>query len=168
MKQNKMYIDVDGVVVVWNPAKSCIEFARGFGELLRFCKIHAIQPYWLTNWSNSPVHLEGIGRLLWPDICPTMAHPRILRLRHRTKASLVDYRSNFVWIEDGITEKDVGILRRHHALDRFFWTSGKDPNCLRKFMKFAEVKLGLKPIRKWKHRWSPAISKPPPAREKKA
>ena len=35
----KMYLDVDGVLVVWDSAHNCIELARGFGRLMRFCKI---------------------------------------------------------------------------------------------------------------------------------
>jgi len=159
-KKRKMYIDVDGVLVVWNPAKSCIELSRGYGELMRFCLIHDIQPYWLTMWSDSPEHLEGLSRLLWPDICPTMAQPRILKVGSSNKADCIDYNSDFVWIEDGLGDHDIDILKSHNAFDRFFYTNGQNPDCLLEFMTFTQNRLDLPDITDWESGWHPDITLP--------
>lgn len=155
-----MYLDVDGVIVVWNQEKSCIELSRGFGELMRFCKLHDIQPFWLTMWSMNVPHLEGLGRLLWPDICSTMAMPEIINVDGLPKATYIDYESDFVWIEDGIGDKETRILKEHDALDRFFWTDGRNPNCLHEFMEFTRQRMGLPEIKEWKNDWEPGLTSP--------
>ena len=148
-KARKMYIDVDGVLVVWDQTHNCTELARGFGRLMRFCKLHAIQPCWLTAWSKKPHHLEALGRLLWPDACPTMAVPQLVEYADGLKAAAIDYDSDFVWIEDGLGPDNAEILRQHGALDRFFWSDGVDPDCLLKFMAFTREKMNLPVIKDW-------------------
>ena len=34
MKPRKLYMDIDGVLVIWDKQYNCIELARGFGRLL--------------------------------------------------------------------------------------------------------------------------------------
>ena len=165
-KPRKMYIDIDGVLVVWDGEHNCTELSRGFGRLMRFCKLHDIQPYWLTMWSMQPATLDGINCLLWPKSCPTMAVPQILPYeRDKGKAAVIDYDSDFVWIEDGLTPRDAEVLRTHNAFDRFFFTDGLDPDCLLKFMEFARRKfelpdldLGAGPA------WDSPLCRPPAAR----
>jgi hypothetical protein len=143
VRQRKMYVDIDGVLAVWDPACQCVELARGFGQLMRFCQVHSIQPFWLSMWSGNPAALEGLTCLLWPTTCPTMAHPQIVPIGKEGKATAIDFDSDFVWIEDGLTPRDAEVLRRHNAFDRFFFTNGLDPNCLLKFMDFTRARLGL-------------------------
>ena len=144
----KMYIDVDGVLVVWDDACSCIELARGFGRLMRFCLLHRIEPYWLSRWS-ADAH-QRINSLLWPSWCRTMANPMVLNMAGGgNKAHAVDYDSDFVWIEDGLMPADADYLRERDCLDRVFITDGRDPDCLMKFMDFAAERLRLPPIVEW-------------------
>jgi hypothetical protein len=147
-----MYIDIDGVLVVWDQEYNCIELSRGYGRLMRFCKIHDIQPYWLSCWNRNPDSLVGLKSLLWPTICPTMAHPEIAQWE-RAKAEAVDFGSDFVWIEDGLAEQDRNTLEQHDKGDRFFMADGLDPNCLFKFMDFTQEKLGLPEIKEWGPNW---------------
>jgi len=91
VKKRKLYMDIDGVLVTWDSEFNCIKLAHGFGRLLRFCQIHEIQFCWLTMWSANPVALKGLGRLLWPDICPTMAKPEILTFDGDFKAEAIDF-----------------------------------------------------------------------------
>ena len=153
MKQRKMYIDIDGVLVVWDVEHNCIELARGFGRLMRFCKVHDIQPYWLTTWSQFEGALHGINCLLWPTSCPTMGHPETASFDEAGKAAAIDYDSDFVWIEDGLGERDVATLKAHDALDRFFLADGLDPDCLLKFMDFTREKMDLPEITDWGPNW---------------
>ena len=155
-----MYIDVDGVLVVWDPQHNCIELARGFGRLLRFCKIHAIRPYWLSMWSRDPSTLHGLNCLLWPTICPTMVVPEIVSYGDQGKAAAIDYESDFVWIEDGIGEKDLAVLDEHGARDRLFLTDGLDPECLLKFMDFTRRKMRLPEIEDWGPAWDSPFTRP--------
>jgi len=145
----KMYLDVDGVLVVWDPLHNCTELARGFGRLMRFCRMHAIQPYWLSAWSKHGDRLGALNRLLWPDTCGTMAAPEVADYGDGPKAAVVDYESEFVWVEDGLGPDNVDILRQHNALDRFFWTDGVDPDCLLKFVAFTQERLGLPEVDDW-------------------
>jgi len=148
--KRKMYIDVDGVLIVWDAEHNCVELSRGYGRLMRFCALHDIRPLWLTGWSKAPAdHLTALGRMLWPDHCPTMAAPEIIDYGDGPKAAAVDYDSDFVWIEDGLGPEDVAILREHDALDRFFWTDGVDGDCLLKFIAFTSEKMGLPEIDDW-------------------
>ena len=135
--QRRMYLDIDGVIAVWDHNNSCVELSRGYGYLMRFCKLHKIQPYWLSMWCNNPKHVTGVSRLLLPDCCSTMASPIITKLNGRQKSDCIDYSSGFVWIEDGISEYDINNLKKHNSLHRFFWTSGRDPDCLYKFIEFS-------------------------------
>ncbi len=134
--QRKMYLDIDGVIAVWDHDNSCVELSRGYGYLMRFCKLHDIQPCWLSMWCDSPQYITGVSRLLWPDCCSTMATPLITELGGRQKSDCIDYSADFVWIEDGLSEYDVDNLKKHTSLHRFFWTSGTDPDCLHKFIAF--------------------------------
>ena len=154
MKPRKMYIDVDGVLVVWDEAYSCIELARGFGRLMRFCLLHGIQPYWLSLWQ--PEYLEGLSRLIW-GLCDTMARPTVLAVERGGKARAIDYESDFVWIEDGLHPEDEAHLRERGALDRFFATDGRDPDALLKFMEFTAQRLGLPEIRDWHADFDPPV-----------
>ena len=156
----KMYLDVDGVLVVWDPAHNCIELARGFGRLMRFCKIHRIQPYWLSMWSRFEGTLHGVNCLLWPKSCPTMAVPEIAPYGPEGKAAAIDYESDFVWIEDGISAEDLAVLEKRGVADRFFWTEGLDPDCLIKFMAFARQKMKLPKIKDWGPTWESHFSRP--------
>jgi hypothetical protein len=82
------------------------------GRLMRFCRIHEIQPYWLTMWALFPGTLDGVNCLLWPKSCPTMAHPiPLVYDRARGKAASIDYESGFVWIEDWGSAWDSGFAR---------------------------------------------------------
>ena len=78
VRPRKMYLDIDGVLVVWDAENNCIELSRGFGRLMRFRKLHDIQPYWLSVWALRPETTLGLNCLLWPSICPTMANPNPL------------------------------------------------------------------------------------------
>ena len=153
MKQRKLYLDIDGVLVVWDAEHNCVELSRGFGRLMRFCRIHDIKPYWLTMWSKQPETLEGINCLLWPKTVPTLAIPEIQPYGDDGKAAAIDYESDFVWIEDGIGENDVATLDAHNARDRFFLADGLDPECLLKFMDFTTKKMGLPEITDWGPNW---------------
>lgn len=157
-KQRKMYIDVDGVLVVWDRKYNCVELARGFGRLMRFCKIHEIQPYWLTSWSKNPTTLLGLESLLWPTICPTMARPKIAPWEE-TKAKVVDLKSDFVWIEDGLGARDLEILEQHNLSDRFFMADGLDQECLLRFMDFTQRRLGLPEIEDWGPFWESVFTR---------
>jgi hypothetical protein len=158
-----MYIDIDGVLVVWDPAHNCVELARGFGRLMRFCKIHGIEPYWLTTWALYPGVLDSINCLLWPKTCPTLAHPRPLVYdRARGKISAIDFESDFVWIEDGFEPATMADLARRGMADRAFFTDGLDPDCLLKFMDFTAEKLRLPPIADWGPAWDSPFSRPRP------
>jgi hypothetical protein len=148
MKKRKMYLDIDGVLSVWNEKYKCIELSRGFGRLMRFCKIHDIQPYWLSYWCRRPETLIGLNCLLWPQTAGTMAVPEILEWENN-KALAIDYDSDFVWIEDGIDKETAAVLREHSALDRFFWTHGSNPDCLLLFIEFARKRLGLPITEDW-------------------
>lgn len=160
MKPRKMYLDIDGVIVVWDRTHNCVELARGYGRLMRFCKLQDIRPIWLTMWSRSREHLTGISRLLWPDICPTMATPEIVTFEGSLKAEAIDYNSDFVWIEDGLDERNIEVLRANGAEDRFFWTDGVDPDCLLKFMDFTREKMKLPPIEDWGPEWGSTFARP--------
>lgn len=160
MKQRKMYIDVDGVLVVWDRQFNCVELSRGFGRLMRFCKIHNIQPFWITMWSKNKEQLLGLGRLLWPDICPTMAQIQIIEFDGAQKAHAIDYASDFVWIEDGLSPADAECLRGRNALDRFFCVDGLDPECLLKFMEFTRERMNLPEIEEWGPQWDSFFSRP--------
>ena len=161
MKPRKMYIDIDGVLVVWDAAHNCVELARGFGRLMRFCKIHDIQPYWLTMWSLFPGTLDGVNCLLWPKTCPTLAHPEpVVYDRAKGKAAAIDYGREFVWIEDGFGPADMAELRRQGAAERAFFTDGLDPDCLLKFMDFTQEKLRLPPIADWGPAWQSGFTTP--------
>jgi hypothetical protein len=160
VKPRKMYLDVDGVLVVWDKEHNCIELARGFGRLMRFCRVHEITPCWLTLWSKRPETLEGINCLLWPKSCPTMAAPGIVDYGGGPKAAAIDYASDFVWIEDGLGERDRAILAGHHALDRFFPADGLDPDCLLKFMEFTRRKMALPEIADWGPNWESFFTRP--------
>jgi len=143
MHVKKLYMDIDGVLVIWDARHQCIELARGFGRLMRFCQVHEIQPCWLTLWCGNRPALEGLTCLLWPTICPTMAHPQIVDVGPDGKAAAIDYTSDFVWIEDGLNPHDREELQRHDALDRFYCTDGLDPDGLLKFMDFTRQRLNL-------------------------
>ncbi len=161
MKARKMYIDVDGVLVVWDAEHNCVELARGLGRLMRFCKLHDIKPYWLSMWTLFPGSIEGLNGLLWPRTCPTMATPEPLVYdRAKGKSSVVDFESDFVWIEDGLGPGDLALLERHQARDRFFWTDGLDPDCLLKFMAFARARLGLPETTEWGPAWESSFTRP--------
>jgi len=156
-----MYIDVDGVLVVWDKEHNCIELARGFGRLMRFCKIHDIQPYWLTMWSRSPSTLGGLNCLLWPKTCPTMAAPQALAYsQEQGKISAIDMDSDFVWIEDGIDDASLAALAGRGLADRFFWTDGTDGDCLIKFMDFTRRKMNLPDVADWGPPWESTFSRP--------
>ncbi len=158
--QRKMYLDVDGVIVVWDRDNSCVELSRGYGYLMRFCKLHDIQPCWLSTWCNSPDQLTGISRLLWPDCCTTMASPIITELGGRQKSDCVDYQADFVWIEDGLGEYDTKNLKKHNALHRFFWTSGREPDCLYRFIEFTCQVFNIRNTLEYHCDESPQISRP--------
>ena len=160
MKQRKMYIDVDGVLVVWDADHNCIELARGFGRLMRFCKLHDIRPYWLSMWSEFPGALEGVNCLLWPKSCPTQAVPEVLTYGEDGKAAAIDYKSDFVWIEDGIGERDLAVLDAHGARGRFFCADGLDADCLLKFMDFTREVMGLPEITDWGPNWESPFTRP--------
>jgi hypothetical protein len=156
-----MYIDIDGVLVVWDAGHNCIELSRGFGRLMRFCKIHDIQPCWLTMWALFPGTLDGVNCLLWPKTCPTLAHPLpVIYDRAKGKAASIDYDSDFVWIEDGFGPENMAELDRHGAADRAFFTDGCDPDCLIKFMDFTQEKLHLPPITDWGPAWDSGFTRP--------
>jgi len=159
MKQRKMYLDIDGVLVVWDEEYNCIELARGFGRLMRFCKVHEIQPYWLTMWSKQPETLNGINCLLWPKSCPTLAIPEIQPYGDDGKAAAIDYDSDFVWIEDGIGARDLAVLDAHDARDRFFLADGLDADCLLKFMDFTTTIMGLPEITDWGPNWESSFTR---------
>lgn len=163
MKPRKMYIDVDGVLVVWDAEHNCIELAHGFGRLMRFCKIHHIQPCWLSMWSRFEGTLHGLNCLLWPKTCPTMAVPEIVPYGADGKAAAIDYESDFVWIEDGIAEEALALLESHGARDRFFLADGLDADCLLKFMEFTRRVMDLPEIEDWGPNWdSPFSRRRPP------
>ena len=132
-----MYLDIDGVLSVWDEKHACVELSRGYGYLMRFCKLHEIQPYWLSMWCDHPEYLTGVSRLLWPDCTSSMASPILTKLEGKEKSDCVDYASDFVWIEDGIGDYDVQNLKQHNALHRFFYTNGRDADCLHKFIDFS-------------------------------
>jgi len=155
-----MYLDVDGVLVVWDAEHNCIELARGFGRLMRFCKLHHIQPYWLSMWSQDPTTLHGLNCLLWPKTCPTMAVPEVVTYGAEGKATAIDFASDFVWIEDGVGAKALETLERHGVRDRLFLADGLDPDCLIKFMAFAREKLGLPEIEDWGPNWESYFTRP--------
>lgn len=142
--KRKMYLDIDGVIAVWDGKNSCVELSRGYGYLMRFCRLNDIEPHWLSMWCNSPDYVTGVSRLLWPDCTSTMASPVITRLEGRQKSDCIDYNSDFVWIEDGIPDYDVNNLKKHNSLHRFFYTNGRDPDCLYKFIEFACGVFGIK------------------------
>ena len=160
MKPRKMYLDVDGVLVVWDAEHNCIELARGFGRLMRFSRLHDIQPYWLSMWSRDPTTLHGLNCLLWPKTCPTMAVPEVVTYGPEGKAAAIDFASDFVWIEDGVGAKDLEVLERHGARDRFFLADGLDPDCLIKFMAFTREKMGLPEIEDWGPNWESPVTRP--------
>ena len=161
MKPRKMYIDVDGVLVVWDREYNCVELSRGFGRLMRFCKIHDITPYWLSMWALFPGSLDGVNCLLWPKSCPTMAVPQPLVYdRARGKPSVIDFDSDFVWIEDGIGPAEIAALDRHNARDRFYWADGLDPDCLLKFIEFTRQRMDLPPIADWGPNWESGFTRP--------
>ena len=160
MKQRKMYLDIDGVLVVWDAEHNCIELARGFGRLMRFCKIHDIRPCWLSMWSKFPGALDGVNCLLWPKTCPTMAVPEIRPYGDEGKAAAIDFDSDFVWIEDGIGERDLAILDEHNARDRFFLADGLDADCLLKFMAFTRKVMMLPEITDWGPNWESSFTRP--------
>ncbi len=161
MKQRKMYIDIDGVLVVWDKEHNCTELARGFGRLMRFCKIHDIKPYWLTMWALFPGALDGVNCLLWPKSCPTQMIPETLVYdRAKGKTSVVDFDSDFVWIEDGLGPEELELLEQRGVRDRFFWTNGLDVDCLLKFMKFTQQKMNLKEITDWGPQWDSKFARP--------
>ncbi len=155
-----MYIDIDGVLVVWDAGHNCIELARGFGRLMRFCKIHDIQPYWLSMWSKFPGALDGVNCLLWPKTCPTMAVPEIQSYGEDGKAAAIDFDADFVWIEDGIGEGDLAVLEAHVAGNRFFPADGLDPDCLLKFMEFTRGVMKLPEITDWGPNWESSFTRP--------
>jgi len=159
----KMYIDVDGVLVVWDGEHNCIELSRGFGRLMRFCRLHRIQPCWLSMWSHFPGALDGLNCLLWPKSCPTMATPVVTGYdRQAGKAAAIDYDSDFVWIEDGISPQDMATLTAHNAADRYFPADGLDGDCLIKLMEFARRKMNLPPITDWGPPWESTWTRPRP------
>jgi len=161
MRPRKMYIDVDGVLVVWDSQHNCVELARGLGRLLRFCKIHDIKPYWLSMWALFPGSLDGVNCLLWPKSCPTMAIPEPLPYeRAKGKTSVVDFDSDFVWIEDGLGPEELKTLEDHGVRDRFFWTNGVDVDCLLKFMEFTRQRLQLPEITDWGPNWDSSFARP--------
>jgi hypothetical protein len=159
-RPRKMYIDVDGVLVTWDRTHNCVELSRGFGRLMRFCKIHNIQPYWLTTWHKKPTTLEGLNCLLWPVSCQTMAVPQIATYGEKGKTEGIDYESDFVWIEDGISPEDMKVLEDRGVADRFFWTEGLDPHCLTKFMEFTRKKMKLPKVKDWGPKWDSFFSRP--------
>jgi len=158
-----MYIDVDGVLVVWDADHNCIELSRGFGRLMRLCRLRAIQPYWLSVWSHFPGALEGLNCLLWPKTCPTMALPQVAAYdRREGKAAAIDYDSDFVWIEDGIDARDMAALQAHGMADRYFPADGLDGECLLKFIDFTCRKLHLPPVTDWGPPWQSPWTRPRP------
>ena len=160
-KQRKMYIDIDGVLVVWDNAHNCIELSRGFGRLMRFCKLYDIKPYWLSMWALDENTLIGINCLLWPKSCATMAVPERLPYdRPNGKTTAVDFDSDFVWIEDGLGPRDLAVLAEHGVSDRFYWTNGLDPDCLLKFMEFARQKFNLPAVDDWGPAWESTWTHP--------
>ncbi len=161
MTQRKMYMDIDGVLIVWNEKYQCIELSRGYGQLMRFCKIHDIQPYWLSQWCHNPETLIGLNCLLWPRTAGTMAEPQIQSWKN-SKASAIDYDSDFVWIEDGIDDDEMDILRSHNATDRFFWCHGTNPDALLHFMEFTRKRLSLPKIDNWESDWDNPFVAPLP------
>lgn len=160
-KQRKMYLDIDGVLIVWQEQYKCIELARGFGRLMRFCKIHEIQPYWLSQWCMNPGTLTGLNCLLWPTSAGTMAIPKIQKWEYN-KAEAIDFESDFVWIEDGIDDDAVAVLRSHAALDRFFWCHGSNSYGLLHFMEFTRKRLSLPVTENWHDDWNNPFLAPLP------
>lgn len=159
-RPRKMYIDIDGVLVVWDAKHNCIELSRGFGRLMRFCKLHDIQPYWLTTWSKFEGTLKGLNCLLWPTTCPTMAHPQIQNYEGKSKVSAVDFESDWVWIEDGIDAADLAILQQRGQADRFYCTDGLDGDCLLKFMDFTRRKMNLPELPEPGPAWESSFTRP--------
>jgi len=158
-----MYLDIDGVLVVWDAAGNCIELSRGFGRLMRFCQLHTIQPYWLSMWALQPETTLGLNCLLWPKVCPTMAQPIPLSFDPaRGKSSVIDFASDFVWIEDGLGAEDLAVLAAHGAEDRYFATDGLDAGCLLKFIEFTKRKLGLPEVESWGPAWDSPFTRPRP------
>jgi len=163
-RTRKIYLDIDGVLVVWDAEHNCVRLSNGLGQLMRFCKLRDVKPYWLTMWSRDSGTLDGINCLLWPKTCPTVAVPEICTYdRAKGKAAAIDYDSDFVWIEDGIDRRDMDILTSHGAADRYFPTSGLDPDCLLKFMDFACLKMGLEPLTDWGPAWESRWTRARPA-----
>ena len=160
MKPRKMYLDIDGVLVVWDSVHNCVELATGFGRLMRFCKIHDIQPYWLSFWNKRPETLEGLNCLLWPRTAPTMAVPQIIPYAGGGKLDMIDYESDFTWIEDGLSQDDLAVLAKRGVADRFFWTNGLDPECLIKFMEFTRIRMGLTGVDDWGPHWESTWTHP--------
>ncbi len=64
MNPRKMCGDLDAAPAVLAVRHNCVELSRGFGRLMRFCKIHDIQPWWLTMWALFPGTLDAVNCLL--------------------------------------------------------------------------------------------------------
>ncbi len=152
-KKRKMYLDVDGVLIVWDTDHNCVELSHGLGRLMRFCLLHDIEPFWLSMWCKDGEVPRGLNSLFWPGAAPTMVTPKPVAFGDKGKAAAIDYDSDFVSIVDGIGPEDIETLEKHGATDRFFWTDGLNPNCLLEFMEFTREKMGLPEVEDWGPAW---------------
>lgn len=119
--KHKLYIDVDGVLLgKAQPADKEIILARHAREFLEYCAQH-YQCYWLTTHCKDGDTAHVVNMLERYAAEPVM---RLVLAINSTswktlKTEVIDFQSDFYWIDDQPLRVEVDELRKNNVLGRW-------------------------------------------------
>lgn len=102
-----IYVDVDGVLFCRNG--EILELRDGVVTFLKFLTDNFENVYWLTCWG------DGFNEVLNKIYAGHVARKMKYKPWGSNKASVVDFSRSFVWIEDGLSDLEISVLKEHDA-----------------------------------------------------
>jgi hypothetical protein len=112
-----IYLDVDGVL--FTVENGIFELRHGFIGFLKFLTDNFQNCYWLTCWNDGfndvlkKVYAGSISqKFKWADW-----------RKYDNKAMAINYTRDFVWIEDGICDNEMEVLKEKNCVNKYLYVS---------------------------------------------
>lgn len=106
-----IYVDVDGVLFCRNG--EILELRDGVVTFLKFLTDNFENVYWLTCWG------DGFNEVLSKIYAGHVARKMKYKPWGSNKASVVDFTRDFIWIEDGLSDLEIDVLKGHDAVGNY-------------------------------------------------